>query len=125
MPDEPQAAPVHDDEDDDEPIFQSFRSRENRYTRLSESIFGNEAQQLREQIGLDAANLDAGTVDDDRFYRLWYSRPPWSNLGMSYRLRVRKSDNNKALRVNAYFGCYGRQLIEQEGLTSARYGTIA
>ena len=53
----------------------------------------------------------AGGAYDHRYYRVWYSHPPWSNWGMSYRMNLYRLDSeNDSWKVNVEFGHFSGEL---------------
>ena len=53
----------------------------------------------------------AGGAYDHRYYRVWYSRPPWSNWEMSYRMNLYRPENETdPWKVNVEFGHFSGEL---------------
>ena len=56
----------------------------------------------------------AGGALDHRYYRLWYSRPPWQNTKMSYRLNLFREDEEPvSWRVEVVFGSFSGELASR------------
>ena len=65
----------------------------------------------------------AGGAYDHRYYRLWYSRDPWNNWGMSYRMNLYKEeDKPDRWLVAVVFGYYYGRTREQIQALEVREG---
>ena len=58
----------------------------------------------------------AGGALDHRYYRLWYSRAPWSNWEMSHRLNLFRGDNSVAWKVDVEFAYFSGSLASRIGV---------
>ena len=62
------------------------------------AIFG-----LADEIMPDRKSRWAGKYYDSRYYHFWYTRPPWSNWGMSYRVNLWPQDDGSSYLANVQF----------------------
>ena len=65
---------------------------------------------LPDEIRPNKRSRWAGQWDDLRYYRAWYSRPPWGNWVMSYNLNLRTGDGAVPWKVDVEFGSYSAEL---------------
>ena len=65
---------------------------------------------LPDEIRPDKRSRWAGQWYDIRYYRAWYSRPPWGNWVMSYNLNLRPGDGAVPWEVDVEFGSYSAEL---------------
>ena len=57
----------------------------------------------------------AGGALDHRYYRLWYSRAPWSNWEMSHRLNLFRGDDSVSWKVDVEFAYFSEPLASRIG----------
>ena len=59
------------------------------------------------------AGGEAGGALDHRYYRLWYSRPPWSNWEMSYRLNLFRGNETVPWKVDVEFAYFPEEMASK------------
>ena len=67
---------------------------------------------LSDEIMPDRKSRWAGKYYDSRYYHFWYTRPPWSNWGMSYRVNLWPQDDGSSYYANVEF-IHNRQDLEK------------
>ena len=94
-------------------LAQTFaRNRNDDVTRFLRDVSERVVSSLPDDIKPDRQSRWAGEDPDRRYYRLWYSRPPWGNRGMNYRIHL-YSENEESpdiWRADLGFGYWGSEI---------------
>ena len=91
--------------------------KEDVITRFMRAIVSNALDRLGPNIRPDKQSRWAGVGGDHRYYHVWYSRPPWSNWGMSYQLMLFPTDESSKLNIIVAFKCQKDILSKGEEFT--------
>ena len=95
------------------------KNRDDEVTRFLKNVGELAISGLPHQVKPDKtsrwAGGWAGGALDHRYYRLWYSRAPWSNWEMSHRLNLFRGDNSVSWNVDVEFAYFSESLASRIG----------
>ena len=94
------------------------RNKNDAVTRFLKAIADRATESLDGAVKPDRqsrwAGGWAGGAYDHRYYRVWYSREPWKNWGMSYSMNLYLEDDKPSLRmVDVVLGYYSGELARR------------
>ena len=95
------------------------KNRDDEVTRFLKKVGELAISGLADQVKPDKmsrwAGGWAGGALDHRYYRLWYSRAPWSNWEMSHRLNLFRGDDSVSWKVDVEFAYFSEPLASRIG----------
>ena len=95
------------------------KNRDDEVTRFLKKVGELAISGLPDQVKPDKtsrwAGGWAGGALDHRYYRLWYSRAPWSNWEMSHRLNLFRGDDSVLWKVDVEFAYFSDPLASRIG----------
>ena len=100
------------------------RNQNDEITRFLQQVGRQATDGLAADIMPDRRSRWAGGGESHRYYHFWYSRPPWSNYGFSYRVNLYAADSGGWRTQAGLFGFENSRAQNFAGITLPEEHTL-
>ena len=98
--------------------------KEDDITRLLREVASLAVEGLPQELVLNKKSRWAGVGTENRYFHLWFTRPPWSGWGMFYQFQLFAKASDGTVQVNSSYTCQKDYLIQREGFSEDDIGQI-